>query len=183
MRVSWLTRSGGRSSGRPGLADVYGMFIYMRTLHSRARARGYSLIDIFILSSLIGVVSAFAIPRYTRVGNEARATQVLALNGILREAAENAHAQYVASGGALRAATLQGKAVVLKNGYPDASALGIRSVLADGEGFAATTSVDSVVFMKKGAVLPEQCAVTYSVAKPEASATAPSLSSFVIKGC
>jgi MSHA pilin protein MshA len=163
------------------MADVYRMFIFTRALHSRARARGYSLIEFFVFSSLIGVVAAFAIPRYTRVGNEARATQVMALNGIVRGLAENAHAQYVASGGSLTAATLEGKAVVLKNGYPDASAYGIRSVIIDWAGFAAKTTLDSVVFMKKGAVLPEQCAVTYTIAKP--AATTASLSNFVIEGC
>jgi MSHA pilin protein MshA len=156
------------------------MFICKRASSGRARARGYSLIECFVFSSLVGVVSAFAIPRYTRVGNDARATQVSALNGILHRVAEDAHAQYVASGGSLATATLEGKAVVLKNGYPDASRNGIRAVIIDWDGFAVKMTPDAVVFMKKGAALPEQCAVTYSVAKP---VTPESISSITVVGC
>jgi MSHA pilin protein MshA len=156
------------------------MFIHKRASRSRAKARGYSLIEIFVVTSLVGVVSAFAIPRYTRVGNEARATQVMALNGILQRAAHDAHAQYVASGGSLAAATLEGKAVVLKNGYPAASGDGIRAVISDWAGFAVTTTPEAVVFMKKGAALPEQCAVTYSLAQP---VTLESISSIAVAGC
>ena len=137
----------------------------LRAPHDRALARGSTLIELVVMFSLVGMVSAFAIPRYTRLANEARASQVMALSGILRGAAKRAHEQYIASGATLAAATLEGKAVALKNGYPDASARGIRAVLIDSAGFTAKASPDSVVFMKKGAAAETQCAVTYTVAQ------------------
>jgi MSHA pilin protein MshA len=142
----------------------------MRAPHNRALARGSSLIELVVLFSLVGMVSAFAIPRYTRLGNEARATQVMALSGILRGVAKSAHQQYIASGSLLAAATLEGKAVALKNGYPDASTHGIRAVVIDWAGFTTKATPDSVVFMKKGAAVAAQCAVTYNVAESLVSA-------------
>ena len=98
----------------------------MRAPQNRALARGSSLIELVVMFSLVGMVSAFAIPRFTRLANEARASQVVALSGVLRGAAKSAHGQYIASGAMLTAATWEGKAVALKNGYPDASTRGIR---------------------------------------------------------
>lgn len=159
-----MVRSWG--SDGDGLADVYWMLRIVRAPVSGVGSLRPSIIEFFILSSLVGVVSAFAIPRYTWVGNEARATQVLALNGLLRRVAGDAHSQFLRSGGSLSAATLQGKAVILKDGYPEASANGIRAGIIDGTGFIAKTGPDSVVFMKQGSSRPEQCAVTYIVPKP-----------------
>jgi hypothetical protein len=134
-----------------------------------------------MLFSLVGMVSAFAIPRYTRLANHARATQVMALSGILRGVARNAHEQYLAAGSKLEAATLEGKAVALKNGYPDASTRGIRAVMVDWAGFTSKATPNSVIFMKKGAANAQQCAVIYSVAEPQV--TAETLTKLVVDGC
>jgi type II secretory pathway pseudopilin PulG len=134
-----------------------------------------------LLFSLVGTVSAFAIPRFTRLANQARATQVMALRGVLRGVANNAHEQYLASGSTLQSATLEGKTVVLKNGFPEASTRGIRAVLVDRAGFTTKASPNSVTFMKKGADVAEQCAVTYTVAEPQV--TAESTTKVIVAGC
>jgi MSHA pilin protein MshA len=162
-------------------ADQWWMNARIPTPHNRALARGSTLIELVVMFSLVGMVSAFAIPRYTRLANEARASQVVALSGILRGAAKSAHEQYIASGASLTAATLEGKAVALKNGYPDASTHGIRAVHVDWAGFATKATPDSVVFMKKGAAIEMQCAVTYSVA--QSLVTAESIVKLDTNGC
>ena len=181
MAVSWLTCSRQRGSGRDRPADGGWMNLWIRAPRKHALARGYSLIELVVLCSLVGMVSAFAIPRYTRVGNEARATQVMALSGVLRGVAKSAHAQYVASGSTLTAASLDGKVVALQNGYPGAGANGIRAMVMGWDGFVAQASPDSVIFMKKGAAVAEQCAVTYTVPGPQAFAE--STTEFATGGC
>jgi MSHA pilin protein MshA len=144
-------------------------------------SRGSSLIELVVLFSLVGMVSAFAIPRYTRWANEARATQVMALSGILRGVARDAHQQYLASGSTLQSATLEGRPVALKNGFPAASTPGIRAVVIDWAGFVTKASPNSITFMKKGAEVGERCAVTYTV--PEPQVTAESTTKVVFDGC
>jgi type II secretory pathway pseudopilin PulG len=153
----------------------------MRASGSRTLSRGSSLIELVVLFSLVGMVSSFAIPRYTRLANQARATQVMALSGILRSAAEDAHQQYLASGATLRTATLEGRAVALKNGFPEAGTRGMRGVFLDWAGFITKGSPNSVTFMKKGAEVAERCAVTYSV--PEQQVTAEFTTKVVFDGC
>jgi MSHA pilin protein MshA len=162
------------------------MYVGIRALRgraprSRAQAQGSSLIELVVMFSLVGMVSAFAIPRYTHLANQARATQVMALDGILRGVARNAHQQYVASGNTLAAVNLEGKAVLLKNGYPDASGRGIRAVMIDWAGFTTKATANEVMFMKKGAANAEQCAVVYSVAEPQAGEA--SLTRLALDGC
>jgi MSHA pilin protein MshA len=157
------------------------MYACMRARCGRALAQGSSLVELLVLFSLVGMVSAFAIPRYTHLANQARATQVMALSGTLREAAKSAHQQYLASGSKLEAATLEGRPVSLRNGYPDASTRGIRAMRVDWAGFAAKATSDSVIFMKKGAANAEQCAVVYSVAEPQV--TSETLTKLAVAGC
>jgi hypothetical protein len=99
----------------------------------------------------------------------------------LRGAAKTAHQQYLASGNSLAAATLWGRAVSLKNGYPDASSRGIRAAIIDWTGFTTKATSNSIIFMKTGAANAEQCAVVYSVAEPQL--TEASLTQPAVDGC
>jgi MSHA pilin protein MshA len=157
------------------------MYARMWTQSVRGSMRGSSLVELMVLFSLVGMVSAFAIPRYTRLANQARATQVRALSGLLRGVAKLAHQQYLDSGSRLEAATLEGKAVSLRYGYPDTSTRGIRAVMVDWAGFTTKSSANSVMFMKKGAANADQCAVIYSVVEPQV--TAETLTKLVVDGC
>lgn len=181
MVVIELTGFLGRAIALPRLADALNMYASIREPARRASARGSSLVELVVLFSLVGTVSAFAIPRYTRLANQARATQVMALSGILRGVAKTAHQQYLDSGSNLEAASLEGKAVSLKNGYPDASSRGIRAVMVDWAGFTTKTAANSVMFMKNGATIAEQCAVIYTVAEPQVSPE--TITKLALDGC
>jgi type II secretory pathway pseudopilin PulG len=163
------------------VADAFNMHASFSSSGGRAFSRGSSLVELVVLFSLVGTISAFAIPRYTRLANEARATQVMALSGILRNVAKNAHRQYLDSGSKLEAVNMEGKAVSLKNGYPEASGRGIRAVMVDWAGFSTKTTSNSVIFMKKGAAVAEQCAVEYTVANQPDDAE--SMTKLAVDGC
>jgi MSHA pilin protein MshA len=137
-----------------------------------SRARGFSLVEIVVVVTLLGMGAAFAVPRFTSLGNRTRASEVLALSTDLRSAVEAAHSQFVAAGSNLSAATLKGKAVALRNGYPEASSSGIGNAIVDWGGFTTKTNSSFVVFFKTGAPLDAQCSVTYKAAPEPAVAAA-----------
>ena len=144
-------------------------------------ARGFSLVEIVVVLTLMGMAAAFAVPRYTSLSNRTRASEVMALSRDLREAALAAHAQFVSSGSALAVATLNGKAVRLKNGYPAPTASGIESAIVDWGNFTTKASSSFVVFYKTGAPIDTQCSVTYRAASvPNAPAT---VSDVKLGGC
>ena len=136
-----------------------------------ARSSGFTLIEVVVLTSLIGIVAAFAVPRYTRLANSVRASEVTALGANLRQAALTAHAQFLVPGPQLSAITMRGKTVTLRNGYPDATANGIRKAVFDSDGFTVDEGADFVTFIRADAPSGQQCSVTYQAA-PEASRAA-----------
>ena len=142
---------------------------------------GFSLIEIVVVVSLLGMAAAFAVPRFTSLANRTRASEVQALSGRLRDAVQSAHSQFVASGSTLAAAKFRGKAVVLKNGYPEASNAGIANAVLDWGGFTTRSAPSFVVFFKTGAPFDAQCSVTYQEA-PEPS-TAAVITDINISGC
>jgi len=144
-----------------------------------ARSSGFTLIEVVVLTSLIGIVAAFAVPRYTRLANTVRASEVTALGAKLRQAALTAHAQVLVPGPLLSAITMGGKTVILRNGYPDATANGIRKAVFDSEGFTVDEGVNFVTFIRADAPSGQQCSVTYQAASEDSRAatiTAPEIS-------
>jgi len=129
------------------------------------RSRGFSLIEAVVLISLVGIVTAFALPRFTHLANDARASEVQALGAHLENAALSAHNQFLASGSRLLAITIEGRTVTLKNGFPDAGSDGIRNAVFDSDGFTANEGEDFVIFTRADAPLGGQCSVTYHLAQ------------------
>lgn len=143
--------------------------------------RGLLLIEVVVLVTLLGIIAAFAVPRFTRLANNARASGVVALSANLRQAAQAAHAQFVASGAKLSATTIEGKSIHLENGYPDTGPDGIRNVALDSVGFTAHEGAGFVTFFRADAPSAQQCAVTYRGAP--APSDAPIISDIETSGC
>ena len=141
--------------------------------------QGNSLVELVVVITMLGVASSFAIPRFTRLENNVRASEVTALSVNLRSAAAAAHAQYLESGAGLSSATLKGRTIQLKNGYPDAGTHGI-GALADLTGFIVHVTPTSVSYSKTDAPAPAQCTVTYRASPENGAAT---ISDLKTSGC
>jgi MSHA pilin protein MshA len=129
------------------------------------RCKGVSQVELVVIVTMIGIVAAFAIPRFTHLQNDVRTSEVVALSADLRRAAETAHAQYVKSGATPLAVAVEGKQIRLKNGYPDASIFGIQRAMVNAIDFRAEPAADSVTYSKHDATDAAACGVTY-VASP-----------------
>jgi MSHA pilin protein MshA len=135
------------------------------------RSHGSTLVEAVVLMSLVGIVAAFSVPKFTRLGNEARTSEVQALGASLQQAAQTTHAHVVASGSHLSTIMIAGRTVNLKNGYPDAGTDGIRKAVFDSDGFTATQGDDFVTFSRADAPSVSQCSVTYRTAEAGGAAT------------
>jgi type II secretory pathway pseudopilin PulG len=149
--------------------------------HPLSKTLGFSLVEVVVVVTLVAMGTAFAVPRFTSLGNRARASEVVALSARLRDATQVAHNQFVASGSTLSAAKLKGKAVILKNGYPAATSSGIGNAVVDSAGFTTQSRPSYVTFFKTGAPLDAQCSVTYKAApQPSIAAT---ITDIHLSGC
>ena len=62
------------------------------------RVSGFTLIELIMVIVILGVLSAFALPRFADLGGDARLASLNALAGTLRSSSNIAHAQQLADG-------------------------------------------------------------------------------------
>jgi MSHA pilin protein MshA len=135
----------------------------------RSIAKGFTLIELVVVITILGILAAFAIPRFTSLEVQARVAATQALGGSVRSAAALAHAQWLATGTAPATVSMEGQSITITNGYPDRAT--VNSALQDTTGFTYTPATG--VFTKTGAAAAANCSVTYTA--PAAANTAPTI--------
>lgn len=137
---------------------------------TRSRQAGFTLIELVVVIIVLGVLAAFAVPRFMGIDTQARIASVNSLAGTLRSTAAMAHSVYLARGNPPNPVTIDGKSVTFVNGYPNAAT--ISALLSDGTvtannlggAFTVTAPGNVATFTLNGANTPASCAATYTQA-------------------
>jgi MSHA pilin protein MshA len=140
---------------------------------------GFTLIELVVVIVILGILAAFAVPRFVALDQQARIAAVNGLAGSMRASAALAHGMYLATGTSPGTITMEGQTITMTFGYPDG--LTAPSTLNDTSGFTATTAAGSAVFKKSGAPSSgTNCSVTYTAAT---SATVPATVAVDVSNC
>jgi MSHA pilin protein MshA len=127
----------------------------------KVNTRGFTLVELVVVITILGILAAFAVPRFLSLDNQARIAATQGLAGSVRSAAALTHSLFLANGGA--AVVMDGTTITMVNQYPDAVALGIPATIQDISGFTYAAGPPGV-FSKTGAPTPATCSVTYTAA-------------------
>lgn len=146
----------------------------MRKINKQA---GFTLIELIMVIVILGVLSAFALPRFADLGGQAREATINGAAGSMKAAANISHAQWLAVGGSPATVTLEGTSIAMTFGYPtQASILLAAQITAADFDIATAGSVRAT-----GATTAANCSVSYTSAT---SLTVPAVVGVVVTtGC
>lgn len=137
---------------------------------------GFTLIELIMVIVILGILAAFALPRFADLGGNARRATIEGAEGAIRSASAIAHSAWLAAGNTPATVNLEGQAIPMVNGYPSAAGilLAAQIVAAD---YTITTAAPLTTVQATGAVALANCQVTYTEAA--AANTAPTITSDV----
>lgn len=147
---------------------------------------GLTLIELVMLIVIVGILVAFAIPRYADLGGDARRASVQRIGYDLRSAAAYVHAKALAAAqgdAASSSVTLDDRRIAITYGYPDiASVKAVAQFSPTAKGYHESPDVSITphrVFWHKVGSATGACSIVYS----EASRNRPATVMTTVSGC
>jgi len=118
--------------------------------------KGFTLIELVVVITILGILAAFAFPRFAALEVEARSATINGLAGSVRSAASLAHSLDLVGA----AVVMEGNTIAMIFGYPSQLVGGIQDTLVDTTGFGYDST--NGLFTANGATTPATCSVAYA---------------------
>jgi MSHA pilin protein MshA len=127
----------------------------------RSGQRGFKAIELVVVVVIVGILAAFAVPRFLGLEDQERVASLNGMAGNIRSAADMAHGVWMANGN-VSPVKIDGNSITIVNGYPNAA--GIQTLIQDSTGFKVAVADSATTFTPVGARTPGNCYVQYNQA-------------------
>jgi len=129
---------------------------------------GFTMIELVVVIVILGILAAFAVPRYTALQTQARIAAVNGMAGGLRGAVAVVRSYYIVTGATASPITLSDGVTSVAVGIAGAAAgvpteVGIEQAIEDYSGFTYAAGPPAT-FSSAGAADPTQCQASYAPA-------------------
>ena len=122
---------------------------------------GFTLIELVVVITILGILAAFAIPRFASLETEARIAAIQGLAGSVRSSAALAHSLSLTQNNP-PTVSVEGNVINMTNGYPISA--DIDDTLADFTGFDFADAAGTGTFTPPGTPTPADCSGAYTTA-------------------
>ena len=133
------------------------------------KQQGFTLIELIMVIVILGILAAFAIPKFANLGADARRSTMQGVEGAMKSASAISHAAWLANGTNPASVTLEGASgVAMFNGYPSPAGIVVAANITGGAAatdagdFIVLTNATTTTVRAKGATTPASCQVVYT---------------------
>jgi len=133
----------------------------------RPNQRGFTLIELVVVIVILGILAAFAVPRFMGLETQARVAAVKAIAGSMESADSMAHGVWEATASPASPLTINGAAVTFTNTYPAVASIGS---LLDPNTTNGYTVPAAGEYSPNGVTTPATCNARYAAATTSGAA-------------